>query len=148
MAAARASAFSGSIARPAPASSRISGLTFHAENHRARAGHEFQHFGGNDRLEHIGLLQQHKAGVGCGDKRRDLLAGLLIEKSYIGQPSRLRERFDAFFFRAFSDKQKEHIGSFGLESGRGIQQCFQAVSHAHGADIANQKLAIRRRVLF
>jgi len=102
-------------------------LTFHTQNHGARARHIFEHFSRNDRLEHIGFLQQDEANVGSRYKRRDLLARLLIEKPYISQPSGVCERFDAFFFRAFSDENEKYIGGCGLKSGRGIEHCFQAV---------------------
>jgi len=114
-------------------------LAFDSEDDGTRAGHEFEHFRGDDGLEDVGFLEQDEAGVGGGNEGGNFFARLLIKEENVGQALLLRLRLDARFFRAFADEDEENFGIVVLELGCGGEKSFEAVGVAHGADIADEK---------
>ncbi len=59
----------------------------------------------------------------------------------------LRPGFDPFFFRAFSNQKKHYFRILPLQLGRGVQQGFEPMRHAHGARVADQKLPFGAKLL-
>ncbi len=96
-------------------------LPLDAEDDGARARHEFQHLGGDDRLEHVGFLEQNQANIRRADVGGNFLARLLIDESQIVQTALARQRGDAVFFGAFAHHQKNNLGICILQLGRRLR---------------------------